>query len=292
MTSTPIEFRCQHCGRRLRIGRGKLGKRVACPRCKQKTDVVLDEEVSAAEELPNSVHPAAPPQSSGEEVPIQLVHDRSVSPSNAATNAAAGTDTNGANAASSSDEPTFSLTKPTVLALAVLVVALPVGGFGLGWLAGRAAPVVQASRSRQPAFFSGEVVDASGAPERNAVVLLFSERTAPQSSDRLVVETLRPSATPLKPTDQVVRDMRTFDADTTRTDEQGRFTVRAPDTGSYYLLVVSTKQNSRVSVIPRSDIAQIGRYVDRPADLIRNQRYHWRPIEIKSDQFEHVVKMP
>jgi len=274
-----------------------LGKQVACPRCKQKTDVVLEEEVSDAEDLPNSAHPVTPPQSSGIEVPIQLVHDRSVSPSATPGNDTLGNDTHdratdGASTVTSSDEPTFSLAKPTVLALAALVVALPIGGFGLGWLAGRAAPVVQASRARQPAFFSGEVVDARGNPEPNAVVLLFSERTAPQSSDRLVVETLRPNATPLKPTDQVVRDMRTFDADTARTDGLGRFTVRAPDVGSYYLLVLSTKQNSQVSVIPRSDIAQIGRYVDRPADLIRNQRYHWRPIEIKSDHFEYVVKMP
>ena len=338
MNSSPIEFRCQNCGRRLRIGRGKLGKLVACPRCKQKTEVVLSEDGSDGDELSGKQRPAqqrpaqqrpaqqrpaqqrpaqptAPPTS--DVVPIQLVHDLEAPSSRAATPTAAtaraaatdgaatdgaatdgaatdGAATDGAatDGAATDDEPAFSLTKSSILALGILVVALPVVGFGLGWLAGRAVPVVQATRTRQPAFFAGEVVDASGAPDSNAVVLLFSERNSPQSSDRLIVETLRPNATPLKPSDTVVRQLRSFDADTTRTDSLGRFTVRAPDVGRYYLLVLSSKQNSQPSVIPRSDIAQLGRYVDRPADLIRNQRYRWEPIEIDTDRYEYVVQLP
>lgn len=189
-----------------------------------------------------------------------------------------------------SSQPTYSLNRTAITILASLVVALPVAGFGLGWLAGRAAPAVQSTRVRQPALLAGEVLQADGDGDSSAVILLFPVDSAPSSGDRLVVEPLQPSAEPIKPGSALHRRLRSMDADTTRTDGRGSFTVRAPDVGEYYLLVLSARQNSQATVIPREHIAQLGRYVDRPADLIRNHLYRWQQVDIAGDRFDIAVQ--
>jgi hypothetical protein len=128
-------------------------------------------------------------------------------------------------------------------------------------------------------------------PDPNAVVLLFSVASTPPSREKIAVEMLQPSAPALEPTDSAVKQLHSWDGDVTRTDSRGHFTVRVPDKGSYYLLVVSTTQHNEPAAIDRSDIAQLGRYVTRPADLIRNHRYLWQTLDIQGDVYDHIAHM-
>jgi phage FluMu protein Com len=290
-----IEFRCQNCGRRLRVRREKLGKQVACPRCKQRTEVTIPAEsagnstdssddatnVASAESAnpdrqtvstPGEASDLPDKPNSAADVSIQLVYDRSEPTDSQA----------------SPSSTAISLTRTGVLTLTILIAGLPMCGFALGWLAGRAVPAVQAVRPRQPCFLSGQVT-VRDEPDPNAVVLLFSATSSPPSREKLAVEILQPSAAVLKPTHNAVKQLHSWDGDLTRTDSDGRFTVRVPDKGAYYLLVLSTTLHKESAAIDRSDIAQLGRYVTRPANLIRNHRYLWQTLDVKGDVYDHDV---
>jgi DNA-directed RNA polymerase subunit RPC12/RpoP len=333
MGTSPIEFRCHHCGRRLRTSRHKIGKQVVCPRCRQKTLVELPNKEPAAHFVDSAAVEAppieAPPIETApiETAPIETVPvetapleptrrhepiadsprtlDAAAPPTAAPPTAApptaapptaappsTGAPTEATHSSASAPASTLALSRTTVLALVLLTAILPLAGFAMGWLAGRAVPADSEAAPRQPCLLSGQVLLPTGEADADAVVVLLSDRNTPSSIERFPANLLLPSAQPIEPTDILFKNMRSHDADATRSDSNGRFTVRPPDHGAYYLLVLSTKQNDEPNAIPRADIAQMGRYVDRPADLIRNHRYRWTDLKITGDRLDHQVQLP
>ena len=73
-------------------------------------------------------------------------------------------------------------------------------------------------------------------------------------------------------------------------DADGKFQVRLPDTGRYFVLVVSSNAYRNAGQDPsRGDIAQLGRYVQPPMDLLGQSKYEWRERTIRSDDSLNVV---
>ena len=73
--------------------------------------------------------------------------------------------------------------------------------------------------------------------------------------------------------------------DYVRADEQGRFKLRVPDTGEYFLLVVSNNAARKASERLESvHLAQMGRYFIPAPDLIGDRKYSWRSLSVKRDQ--------
>jgi hypothetical protein len=203
-------------------------------------------------------------------------------------------DTAAGEGASAEPQPRFD---PTQLAVprsilylqGGLLALVAVACFGLGVLFGtiagtRTEPQVHVPR---PCMVAGTVVtrDSRGGdePDDGAVVLIVPQNARPD--DRVNVEGLRPGD-PMPDRDHPsLRAFTALGGDYARTDTEGRFRLRVPDTGEYHLLVVSHRaKRSGDEPLNRTHIAEIGGYVIPAAQLIGEQRYRWQTQRIDGDK--------
>ncbi|HTN76172.1 MAG TPA: hypothetical protein VL096_13035, partial [Pirellulaceae bacterium] len=71
----------------------------------------------------------------------------------------------------------------------------------------------------------------------------------------------------------------------TRVDEQGNFKLRVPNTGEYFVLVLSRNAARKASEkLDSMHLAQMGRYFLPAPDLIGDRRYIWQAESIKRDR--------
>ena len=103
--------------------------------------------------------------------------------------------------------------------------------------------------------------------------------------ERAAIVGLRPSDPPPEAMQRGVEIIRTIGGAYTRADEQGRYQLRLPDRGNYYVLVVSNHaQNASLDEIKTPDLLKMGRYFDTPADLLGKQKYQWTEANIRADR--------
>src|SRR5690606_36868980 len=171
----------------------------------------------------------------------------------------------------------------------VLLIAVAMTALTLGILIGRgtAPRVVEKTGERTPCFLTGEIQYASrsGArvPDAGAVVIVVPQDK--RLTDKASIEGLRPTD-PLPAADlpSLVR-IRSIGGDYTRADHQGYFKLRVPDTGDYFLLVVSRQSQRQASErLDPVHLAQMGRYFLPAPDLIGEHKYRWRAETIKRDK--------
>jgi hypothetical protein len=73
-------------------------------------------------------------------------------------------------------------------------------------------------------------------------------------------------------------------------DHQGRYQVRAASTGRYYLVIISQKTMRGEGEHPQaSELAQLGRYLRPPTQLLGQQAYRWKELLLRSDTQLDVV---
>jgi len=175
-----------------------------------------------------------------------------------------------------------------------LLVLVAVACFGLGVLFGtitgtRTEPQLHVPR---PCVIGGTVVTRGSRdgdePDDGAVVLIVPQNARPD--ERVNVEGLRPGD-PMPDRDHPsLRAFTALGGDYTRTDAQGHFRLRVPDTGEYFLLVVSHRaKRSGDEPLNRTHIAEIGGYVIPAAQLIGEQRYRWQTQRIDRDATLNIV---
>ena len=175
-----------------------------------------------------------------------------------------------------------------------LLVLVAVACFGLGVLFG----TITGTRTEQqlhvprPCVIGGTVVTRGSRdgdePDDGAVVLIVPQNARPD--ERVNVEGLRPGD-PMPDRDHPsLRAFTALGGDYTRTDAQGHFRLRVPDTGEYFLLVVSHRaKRSGDEPLNRTHIAEIGGYVIPAAQLIGEQRYRWQTQRIDRDATLNIV---
>lgn len=173
-----------------------------------------------------------------------------------------------------------------VVAQGLLLVVMLAVGFGLGRASQRAGDGgAQETLAARPATLSGKVeYGTSGGtsfPDEGAVVLVFPASQRPAADERIAYEGLRPTDLPLDANHESLEKLRLLGGGLARVDAAGQFRISLPKSGSYYVLVLSHHGARRANVAPnKSDLAQIGRYVQMANELIGDRRYRWTTEEI------------
>lgn len=180
--------------------------------------------------------------------------------------------------------PRFVLYGQGALLLVVAVVAL-----SLGILIGRgsAPKVVAKSSTPTPCYLTGTIEQRIGGSrpvaDGGAVVIVVPQDQRP--TDKAPIEGLRPDD-PLPSAEQpsLVR-IKAIGGDYARADDQGFFKVRVPDSGEYFLLIVSHHVERTASQrLDPVHLAQMGRYFLPAPDLVGDRAYQWRSESIKRDK--------
>jgi hypothetical protein len=89
--------------------------------------------------------------------------------------------------------------------------------------------------------------------------------------------------------DPAVAALRSIGGHYTRADSQGRFEVRVPDRGRYFLLAVSARKQHGPQDAPRRVRAEIGRFFQLTPELFAGQAFCWQDEQIDQDRLVNLI---
>ena len=167
---------------------------------------------------------------------------------------------------------------------AVLYLTVAATAFGLGYLTGRGGWLAagKGDADMQMQGVSGKVwlVPRSGAKQgdEGAVVIVLPADKVP--AKRLPIAGLRPSDRPPAKGDATLVLLAEFGGAAARADASGDFTLSLPAAESHRILVLSAHA-TRGPGEEQSDISELGKYFDAPADLLQRCRYQWSTKELR-----------
>jgi hypothetical protein len=290
----PIRFACPHCSQKLSVSTRRAGASVDCPRCRRELTIPTPEKLPAAGEPRKSPAAAAATQagaaSEGESAEpderdvfaqfvfddddeMELVYDTS-EPA-AASPAAAAT----------VDYDRISVPRRVLYLQGGLLGVVGLVCFTIGLIAGSgffSAPQPAASK---PCIVSGAVTyTAAGrlTPDEGAVVVALPQSREPE--ERASISGLRPSDPPPAGMQRGIEIIRTIGGAYTRADANGRYQLRLPTQGKYFLLVISRgAEAASLDHIQTEHLLKLGRFFDMPADLLGKQKYQWTAASLHGD---------
>lgn len=263
----PVVFTCEHCRRSVTVSSRLAGQETSCPHCRQS---ILVPAPASASPTPDAPHAAAVPPPRQAPPPLAPPPAPSSFPGQ------------------QSRDDVVVVTHTVVWMQGSLLVLLALLGFVSGYFVARSYGPV-ATHVAQPSFITGTVkyqkADSSLVADRNAVVLLFPVRDAPDRTSKLSVYGLRPQDTSAGPSDSSESALRAIGADICRATTEGFYHLRVRDQGDYFVLYLSAHlQRSSDEPLDRQMLAELGRYVDRANELLGASAFAWKRVTIRGDQ--------
>ncbi len=134
---------------------------------------------------------------------------------------------------------------------------------------------------------SGEVaykdLDGQQKPDSDSVVLVVPVARRPDP--KIGIHGLRVTDAPPAADHPNVTALVETGGGFARTNRDGAFRVRVPDTGRYFVLVISQHAQRKPTDQPRTrDLAQMGRYLLPASEVLGQQRYSWQEVQLRGDQ--------
>ena len=275
-----IKFVCEHCGQKLKVSARKAGTNAKCPKCREPitvpgepsdlTDASTADEDAAAEENPYAEFVVYDDE-------VEWVYEDDEP--DADTGPATATDIN-----------RVLVPRNVLYMQGILLAVVALVSFVLGVMVGGGGkPTQVADKPPQPCILSGEVVYRTGGgrnrPDDGSVVLVVPTNDRPAPTNKAVIEGLRPGDPLPREDSDNLRIIRAIGGDYVRTDNNGQYQIRLPDTGRYFVLVVSKNAyRGAGDEIDKVDIAQLGRYVQPPTDLLGDSKYLWREVTMSENR--------
>ncbi len=179
-----------------------------------------------------------------------------------------------------------AISRTSLYAAMAASLILAVAAFGLGMLFGGGWTSAEvANLEASPCDVTGEVLYARGAEapaaDEGAVVVLLPRDERPSRDQRIPGERLGPLQVPPPANDEAIRAIRKMGGDYARVDRQGRYRLRSPDRGRYYLLVISANRKLKSpEEASRSDLSEIGGFFHESLLLLGDQQYSWRVLRV------------
>jgi hypothetical protein len=185
--------------------------------------------------------------------------------------------------------PSHGLVVPVsvVVMQGILLAVMAVAGVTTGWLAAGRSPLLMP----QPCFLTGKILlsnpDGTTRPGEGALVVLFPEQDRPERSGRIPAGLFLqhgPNAAGNPSSDQLLDRLRQLGGDLCRVEEAGFYYVRARQPGTYFVLYLAPSTRNDAAPLDRQVLAELGRYVDRPHELLGPRRFRWQRIELRGDR--------
>lgn len=287
----PIRFRCPQCQQRLSIGAHKAGTLIDCPTCKERVKVPVEGEelANVGHSSPNQVAAMAKAQHGGVEHQIQ---DTTVSPEMAPAASKVSESLSSVTAGLPATPIQFAAPLPWMTKLDASRVTLPryviySQGLLLGVVAvvslmtgiflGRAfspttSPIDPAT---MPCIVRGKVEyeDSQGSrlPDMGAVILALPVARQPEkiiSSEGFSVDDPEPKAD-----HPGLRELESIGGKIARVDPAGRFELRVPRGGDFYLVAISKQARRGEDPHQPKITSTVGKYIGPATKLLGMQRY-------------------
>lgn len=287
----PIRFACEHCGARLSVSSRKAGSQAKCPKCDEAITVPAPDDGEEASKTDQDIEQQEPsPDQEADEDPfaqfavyddeselIYATDDEDFAPY----------------AEDVPVDPTKVAVPRRVLYIqGVLLGAVAVACFALGVVVGLSSSGGgSGADGPQPCLLKGTIALGNGAdntrPDEGAVAIVVPQGVHPEQ--KAEIEGLRPQDPPPDEDHPSLRAIQSIGGDYARADVDGAFQLRVPDTGEYYLLVISANRVASGDDQPKNVLAQIGRFFALAPDLFGGNDYRWQQETVRRDRELNVV---
>ena len=271
----PIRFACSNCQQALSVPDDKAESEVKCPRCHR----VVTAPTTDQGPLPP---PSSDVGSNASELPPyeQFTVERSDSELVYAADEPSTIHT-------PEDQQLVAVPRRIVFIQGFLLGAIAIVFFIFGVVVGSHSTDQNAANIPRSCQVTGVITYTNSAgkaiPDADSVVLLLPVARRPDP--KIPVQGLRISDRAPGPEHTSVIALRDVGGAYTRADDRGRFALRVPNVGRYFMLVVSQHAKRGEDVQPKTrDLAQIGRYLLPASDLIGQQRYSWLELNLRDDR--------
>ena len=133
------------------------------------------------------------------------------------------------------------------------------------------------------------MLDAGGetTPDAGAAVVIVPRDLRPEEKPQMVG--LRPQDPPPDQDHAGLQTIRGLGGDYARADPDGRFQLRVPDRGSYFLLVISAHASQNDREQPKTTLAQIGRFFLLTPEMFEGHAIRWQEENVQRDRQLNIV---
>lgn len=300
----PIKFACEHCGSRLSVSSRKAGARAKCPKCEQTLTVpavVRDQAEQPTEASAERSEPAefAPqtreaaqgaPQAQGDPLAEFLVYDSEAELVYAADDEES---SSLAGFQASLDPDKVAVPRTILYVQGALLGLVALMSLIVGILIGRGLAPQAAKEDLVPqaCLISGMVAiqNATGetTPDDGATVMIVPRDLRPEQ--KVEILGLRPQDPPPENEHAGLQTIRGLGGDYARTDREGRFQLRVPDRGDYFVLAISAHVGQVDREQPKTMLAQIGRFFRLTPEMFEEHAIHWQEEHVQRDRQLNVV---
>ncbi|MCB9941331.1 MAG: hypothetical protein H6823_24120 [Planctomycetaceae bacterium] len=284
----PIKFACEHCGQRLNVSSKQAGLRAKCPKCKGKIKVPEAEAADEqAKELGSEDAPGNEDGRSDEENPYAefVVYD-----DEAEWHYESDDEEYAPRLSTATDLDRVAVPRRVLYAQGILLAVVAIVSFILGMMVKGDGGAKQAVDTAPiPCVLSGAIAYATGngrsLPDDGSVVIVLPTEQRPAPTGKAPVEGLRPGDPIPRGDSANLRIIQSIGGAYARTDNEGRYQLTLPDAGRYFVLIVSkNRYRTAEEELDKADIAQLGRYVQPPTDLLGESRYEWQEVTVRANQ--------
>lgn len=275
----PIRFRCPHCQQRLSIGSHKTGVSIECPTCKAQVTVPSEVETLSVKET-------ALASSAKEEKAVAIAPSVASSPSDAATTSPPSS----ANflGITPLDDGRVSVPRSVIFSQGLLLGAVAVTCLVIGVFLGRAfSPTTSPiDPTTLPCVVTGRVEyeDSQGVrhADLGALILALPQHEQPEKS--ISSEGLGIDDAPPKADHPGLRELESVGARIARVGPNGRYELRVPRGGKFYLVAIS-KQSRRQGESHQPQITSaIGKFLAPPTRIVGQQRYQMTEPTLREER--------
>ncbi|MDP7017471.1 MAG: hypothetical protein QGG36_16820 [Pirellulaceae bacterium] len=170
--------------------------------------------------------------------------------------------------------------------LVCLVLGILIGQMTGGRSTAQAAPT--------PCTISGSVTfeGSSGDPfpDIGCVVIALPKGRKPERNSKPEFDQIGPTAAVPDRRDPPIATIISLGGDYARADANGQFKLDLPDSGQYYLLVVSSNaERGEGDELQKPHLAQMGDYFNFDNGLLYGRKYEWRNLAIRKDRSMQIV---
>src|SRR5262249_37939828 len=126
-------------------------------------------------------------------------------------------------------------------------------------------------------------------PDPGAVIAVVPQK-GQRPDEKAPVLGLRPDDPTPDDTNRGIAILHQIGGNYARADENGRFQIKVPNRGRYFVLVISREREARTSQdLTTGDLLKLSPFFDNAADLVGRQRYQLLARNVRSDEPLNVV---
>jgi hypothetical protein len=273
----PIRFTCPHCRQKLSVAQRKAGTATECPRCHGRLTVPepsLEAKVTVEKPTANAPLGEAPEflPDADEFAGLELIYETANEPK--------------APPAPSRIGEVIPIPRYVIYMQGGLIALVALVAFVIGILLGSTFGG-RAGEEAQSGVVTGSVTFADGPRSRvdvGAVMMLLPQGRRPD--EKIPIKGLRPADRQADESEKGIAMLRDVGGAYARADENGRFELQVPNSGRYWLVVISheKKRAGAGRELRNADLAKLARFFESAAGLLGDREFRIREETIRGDR--------